>query len=88
MKARINRTLADLPRTHRDAVEMALYDGMSHSEIAERLDQPIGTVKSRIRSAMTRIRDDAYGSLDYVSCAPSCCNRTVVHVVGRLGVGG
>jgi RNA polymerase sigma-70 factor, ECF subfamily len=56
--AKINRVLADLPTTHRDAVEMALYEGMSHSEIAERLNQPIGTVKSRIRSAMIKIRDE------------------------------
>jgi RNA polymerase sigma-70 factor, ECF subfamily len=54
--ARISRVLANLPRTHREAVEMALYEGMSHSEIAERLGQPIGTVKSRIRSAITKIR--------------------------------
>jgi RNA polymerase sigma-70 factor, ECF subfamily len=58
MAARIAHILAGLPRTHRDAVEMALYEGMSHSEIAERLGQPIGTVKSRIRSAMMKIRDE------------------------------
>jgi RNA polymerase sigma-70 factor, ECF subfamily len=55
---KIARVLADLPETHREAVEMALYEGMSHSEIAERLDQPIGTVKSRIRSAMIKIRGE------------------------------
>jgi RNA polymerase sigma-70 factor, ECF subfamily len=55
---KIARVLADLPETHREAVEMALYEGMSHSEIAERLDQPIGTVKSRIRSTMIKIRDE------------------------------
>lgn len=54
--AKIARVLADLPKAHREAVEMALYEGMSHSEIAERLDQPLGTVKSRIRSAMVKIR--------------------------------
>jgi len=54
----IARILADLPKANRDAVEMALYEGMSHSEIAERLDQPIGTVKSRIRSAMIKIRGE------------------------------
>jgi RNA polymerase sigma-70 factor, ECF subfamily len=58
MTTRIARVLAGLPRTHSEAVEMALYEGMSHSEIAERLDQPIGTVKSRIRSAMMKIRDE------------------------------
>ncbi|MBO0911985.1 MAG: sigma-70 family RNA polymerase sigma factor [Acidobacteria bacterium] len=55
---KIARVLSDLPQAHRDAVEMALYEGMSHSEIAERLDQPIGTVKSRIRSAMIKIRGE------------------------------
>lgn len=58
MTTKIARVLADLPKTHREAVEMALYEGMSHSEIAERLDQPIGTVKSRIRSALIRIRGE------------------------------
>jgi RNA polymerase sigma-70 factor, ECF subfamily len=57
MTTKVSRVLGDLPKAHRDAVEMALYEGMSHSEIAERLDQPIGTIKSRIRSAMTKIRD-------------------------------
>jgi RNA polymerase sigma-70 factor, ECF subfamily len=56
--AKVTRVLAGLPETHRTAVEMALYEGMSHSEIAERLNQPIGTVKSRIRSAMTKIRNE------------------------------
>jgi RNA polymerase sigma-70 factor, ECF subfamily len=58
MTTRIARVLADLPATHRETVEMALYEGMSHSEIARRLDQPLGTVKSRIRSAMIRIRGE------------------------------
>ena len=57
MTSTIARVLGDLPTSHREAVELALYEGMSHSEIAERLDQPIGTVKSRIRSAMIKIRD-------------------------------
>jgi len=55
---KITRVLTDLPKAHREAVEMSLYEGMSHGEIAERLDQPIGTVKSRIRSAMIKIRDE------------------------------
>lgn len=41
----------------RKAIEMAFYDGLSHRAIAERLKQPVGTVKSRIRLGMQHLRD-------------------------------
>jgi len=55
---KIARLLADLPKAHHEAVEMALYQGISHSEIAERLGQPVGTGKSRIGSAVIEIRGE------------------------------
>jgi RNA polymerase sigma-70 factor (ECF subfamily) len=58
MKDKVVDVLFGLPKTHRAAVELALYEGMSHSEIAARLEQPIGTVKTRIRSAMVKIRNE------------------------------
>ena len=53
----VRAALADLPREQREAIELAYYDGFSHSEIADRLEQPLGTVKTRIRLAMTKLRD-------------------------------
>ena len=43
------------PRERR-AVELAFFGGLSHSQVAEQLDEPLGTVKSRIRLALRRLR--------------------------------
>lgn len=45
-----------LPAEQREAVEMAFYCGLSHAEIAEQTAQPLGTVKTRIRLAMQKLR--------------------------------
>lgn len=49
--------LATLPADQRRLLEMAYYTGLSQREIAERLERPLGTVKSQIRSAMRRLAD-------------------------------
>lgn len=41
----------------REAIQLAFYEGLSHSEIAARLDEPLGTVKTRLRLAMQKLRD-------------------------------
>ena len=41
----------------RRVIELAYYTGMSHREIAEALGQPLGTIKTRIRTAMLALRD-------------------------------
>jgi RNA polymerase sigma-70 factor (ECF subfamily) len=54
---RVAEALAELPRLQREAVVLAYFHGLSHSEIAERLDVPLGTVKGRMRLALDRLRD-------------------------------
>ena len=49
--------LATLSPEQREAIEIAYYGGKSHSEIATALGLPLGTVKTRIRVGMTRLRD-------------------------------
>ncbi len=48
--------LRTLPDQQRIPLEMAYYQGMSHKEIASALDQPLGTVKDRIRNGMMHLR--------------------------------
>jgi RNA polymerase sigma-70 factor (ECF subfamily) len=46
-----------LPREQRQAIEMAFFGGMTQLEIAEALNQPLGTIKARIRRGMLKLRD-------------------------------
>jgi RNA polymerase sigma-70 factor (ECF subfamily) len=53
---RVQAALAELPPDQREVVSLAYLEGLSHSEIAERLGVPLGTVKSRMRIAYQKIR--------------------------------
>ena len=48
--------IVKLPAEQRKTLEMAFFDGLTHSEIAEMTGDPLGTVKTRIRSALTTLR--------------------------------
>ncbi|WP_280514074.1 sigma-70 family RNA polymerase sigma factor [Allosediminivita pacifica] len=54
--AHLGQAIADLPEKQRDLIEKAFYGELSHSEIAAETGLPLGTIKSRIRLALDRLR--------------------------------
>ncbi len=53
----VRRALATLPADQRDALQLAYFGGLTQHEIAEKLAQPLGTVKARIRRGLLKLRD-------------------------------
>jgi RNA polymerase sigma-70 factor (ECF subfamily) len=53
----VQHALSRLTPEPREAIEIAYYSGLSHSEIAAKLGQPLGTVKTRIRTGMLLLRE-------------------------------
>jgi RNA polymerase sigma-70 factor (ECF subfamily) len=60
---RVHRALAELPENERTVLELAYWSELSQSEIAEFLDIPLGTVKTRTRTALARLADALEGEL-------------------------
>lgn len=60
---RVHRALEVLPAHERPMIELAYWSGLSQSEIAEFLQIPLGTVKTRTRSALARLADALEGDL-------------------------
>ena len=59
---RVQEALAVLPEGEREAIALAYFAGHTYREVAELLEQPEGTVKSRIRSGLRRLRTDLVGA--------------------------
>jgi RNA polymerase sigma factor (sigma-70 family) len=53
----VQEALRSLPAEQREALELGYYGGLTQSELAERLDQPLGTIKSRMFTGLSRLRD-------------------------------
>jgi RNA polymerase sigma-70 factor (ECF subfamily) len=53
----VQQALSQLTPDQREVIEIAYYSGLSHSEIAAKLGQPLGTVKTRIRTGMLMLRE-------------------------------
>jgi RNA polymerase sigma-70 factor, ECF subfamily len=53
---RVRSAIGQLPPEQRKALEMAFFEGLTHTEIASKTGEPLGTVKTRIRSALMAVR--------------------------------
>jgi RNA polymerase sigma-70 factor, ECF subfamily len=56
-KLTMNSALANLPAAQRRVLELAYFDGLTQTEIAARLAEPLGTVKTRMRAGIQRLKD-------------------------------
>jgi RNA polymerase sigma-70 factor (ECF subfamily) len=54
--SRVKGAMGSLPQAQREAVELAYFEGLTHSEIAQRTGEPLGTVKTRLRSAIETLK--------------------------------
>lgn len=54
---RVRQVLANLPADQRAAIELAFFTDLTHQQVAERLGEPLGTIKARIRRGMLKLRE-------------------------------
>jgi RNA polymerase sigma-70 factor, ECF subfamily len=65
LAALVRAALAQLPPDERACVERAVFGEMTHAEVAESLDQPLGTIKSRLKRGLTKLRRLLYPHQNY-----------------------
>jgi RNA polymerase sigma-70 factor (ECF subfamily) len=56
LRGLVTTAVAELPAPQQEAIELAYYEGLTHTEIATRLNQPLGTIKTRIKLGMSKLR--------------------------------
>ena len=70
LRSEVSRALDAIPELERQVIRLAYYEELSQSEIAARLDWPLGTVKTRTRRALARLRESLAGVLQESSDGP------------------
>jgi RNA polymerase sigma-70 factor (ECF subfamily) len=70
-RERVRAAIEELTPAQRESLELAFFNGLTHVEVAERLGIPLGTAKTRIRSALLRLRDILGDSVSEVEMAAS-----------------
>lgn len=60
-RSRMGRAVESLPSDQREVIELAYFEGLTQTQIAEKVGQPLGTVKTRIRLGMNRLRQALAG---------------------------
>ena len=61
VSSQVRQIVRELPEPQRRALELAFFEGLTHSEIADQLSEAVGTIKSRIRLAMEKLRTRLQG---------------------------
>lgn len=64
LRGLVEKALAELPAAQQQALELAYYEGLSHTEIATRLNEPLGTIKTRIKLGMNKLHAALRGYRD------------------------
>ena len=59
----IQSAIVELPGEQRQAIELAFFSGLTQDEISKKLNQPLGTIKARIRRGLLKLRDQLEGIL-------------------------